>query len=173
MVQKCYEYKNVRDFPCGCLESLSSAWECWFGCMCEMVGALPPLVNHLIPPCGERSFARRSEAKRDKETVRDGCWRADIGTRTGLCSLWLTQSSVPRQCSICLGTGALRYSWSYKAHEDTFLSLSPPFSLLLKAQGVDWWLTIALSLLPPIHTSAVYCPHLLSHLPCCNDVLQK
>lgn len=71
MVQKYYEYKNVRGFPCDCLVSLSCAWECWFGCMCEMAGAFPPLVNHLFPSSGERSFAERSDIKRDKGTARD------------------------------------------------------------------------------------------------------
>lgn len=71
-ILKYNEYQNVKCFSCGCLVSLSCAWECWFGFMCEMAGAFPPLVKHLFPPCGERSFAKRSEAKRDKETVRDG-----------------------------------------------------------------------------------------------------
>lgn len=72
MVKNYYEYKNVRAFPCGCLVPFSCAWEGWFGFMCEMAGAFPPLVKHFFPSCGERSFATRSEAKRDKEAARDG-----------------------------------------------------------------------------------------------------
>lgn len=62
---KNYECKNIRGFPYGYLVSLSCAWECYFGCMCEMAGAsLPAPVNNLFPSCGERTFAKRKEIKR-------------------------------------------------------------------------------------------------------------